>query len=140
MEPELFILAVLLLLLGTVIPLAAVGKDRRLIRTSALLCTIAASAILIVLALVVLITSQGFSWTAYQPFELFSIAFVIDRLAAFFLLIIAVVSLCVAIYSGEYIEHLDGGSRRNLLCGCANLFIFSMVLVVASSNTLSFLS
>ena len=87
MAPELFILAVLLLLLGTIIPLAAAGKDRRLIRTISHLCTIAASAILIVLALIVLITTQGFSWTAYQPFELFSIAFVIDRLAAFFLLI-----------------------------------------------------
>ncbi|MFA4859499.1 proton-conducting transporter membrane subunit [Methanoregula sp.] len=138
METELFILAVLLLLLGTVIPIAA-GKDRRLVRTLALLCTIASSAVLIVLSLIVLITTQGFSWTAYQPFEFFSIAFVIDRLAAFFLLIIAVVSLCVAVYSGEYVEHLEGGLRRNLLCGCANLFILSMVLVVTSSNTLSFL-
>ena len=32
----------------------------------------------------------------------------------------------------------DGGSRRNLLAGCMNLFILAMVLVVASANTLSF--
>jgi hydrogenase-4 component B len=139
MGPELFILALFLLLLGIVLPVAAAGKDRRIVRTASLLCTIAASAVLIVLSLVVLLTPPGFSWTAYQPFEFFSIAFVIDRLAAFFLLIIAVVSLCVAVYSGEYIEHLDGGSRRNLLCSCANLFILSMVLVVGSANTLSFL-
>ncbi|WP_321507195.1 proton-conducting transporter membrane subunit [uncultured Methanoregula sp.] len=139
MGPELFIIAVLLLLLGIVIPLATAGKDRRAARTASLLCTIAASILLAILSLFVLITTQGFSWTAYQPSGFFSIAFAIDRLAAFFILIIAVVSLCVAVYSGEYIEHLDGGSRRNLLCGCMNLFILSMVLVVASSNTISFL-
>ena len=139
MGAEFFLLVLLLLIAGIAVPLAASGQDRRISRTVAHACTIAASAVLAAIALFVLVTSQEISWTAYQPFGFFSIAFVIDRLAAFFLLIIAAVSLCVAIYSGEYVEHLEGGSRRNLLCGGANLFILSMVLVVASANTLSFL-
>ncbi|MFA4876672.1 MAG: proton-conducting transporter membrane subunit [Methanoregula sp.] len=136
---EIFYLVLLLLLLGIVIPLAAAGKDRRAARTASLVCTAAASCVLALLSLIVLITSQEIAWTAYQPFDFFSVAFVIDRLAAFFLLIIAVVSFCVAIYSGEYFEHLDGGSRRNLLCAGTSLFILAMVLVVASANTYSFL-
>ena len=59
----------------------------------------------------------------------------IDRLAAFFILIIAAVSGCVAIYATGYVEHMHGGSRRHLLCAFANLFILSMVLVVASGTT-----
>jgi len=139
MEAGLFIAVLVFLLLGTFIPLAAAGRDRRVFRTASLACTIAASALLAAISLVIIVFSQEISWIAYQPFSFFSISFVIDRLAAFFLLIIALVSLCVALYSGEYIEHLDGGSRRNLLCGCTNLFILAMVLVVASANTLGFL-
>lgn len=139
MEAGLFIAVLVFLLLGTFIPLAAAGRDRRVFRTASLACTIAASALLAAVSLFIIVFSQEISWTAYQPFSFFSISFVIDRLAAFFLLIIAIVSLCVALYSGEYIEHLDGGSRRNLLCGCTNLFILAMVLVVSSANTLAFL-
>jgi formate hydrogenlyase subunit 3/multisubunit Na+/H+ antiporter MnhD subunit len=139
MEAGLFIAVLVFLLLGTALPLAAAGRDRRVFRTASLACTIAASALLAAVSLFIIVFSQEISWTAYQPFSFFSISFVIDRLAAFFLLIIAIVSLCVALYSGEYIEHLDGGSRRNLLCGCTNLFILAMVLVVSSANTLAFL-
>jgi len=43
-----------------------------------------------------------------QPLAFFSFSFAIDRLAAFFLLIIAVVSACVALYAANYTEHLEG--------------------------------
>jgi formate hydrogenlyase subunit 3/multisubunit Na+/H+ antiporter MnhD subunit len=139
MMAELFVLSLLLFVLGTAIPLAAARQDRRVFRTAAHICTVSGSVVLGVLSLIILLTSSGFSWTAYQPFPLFTLSFVLDRLSAFFLLLIAIVSGCTALYSAEYIEHLDGGSRRNLLCACANLFILAMVLVVASANTLSFL-
>ncbi|MCK9579891.1 MAG: hydrogenase membrane subunit [Methanoregula sp.] len=137
MIQELFIAALLFFGAGFVLPLA-VRSDRRIVRTASYACTILASVLLGIPAIAVLLGSGTVIFPAYAPAGLFSIAFVIDRLAAFFLLLIAVVSACVALYAIEYSEHLDGGSRRNLLCGCTSLFILAMVLVVASANTLSF--
>jgi hydrogenase-4 component B len=139
MIAELFILSLLVFALGILVPLSAFSQDRRVFRTVAHVCTIAGSAVMGVLSFVILLTGQEFSWTLYQPFPAFSFTFSIDRLAAFFLLLIASVSVCVALYAAEYFEHLEGGSRRNLLCACTNLFILSMALIVASANTISFL-
>jgi hydrogenase-4 component B len=136
---ELFVFSLLVFALGILFPLATVSHDRRIFRNGALGCTIVGAAGLGVFSLLILLYGQPFSFTIYQPFEAFSLAFTIDRLAAFFLLLIAAVSGCVALYAAEYIEHLDGGSRRNLLCAGTNLFILSMALVVASANTVSFL-
>jgi hydrogenase-4 component B len=138
MITELLVLSLVLLLAGVAIPLLTAGTDRKMTRTVSLACTVAASAFLGILSLVALLSGEVTSWTAYQPVAGFSLTLVIDRLAAFFILIIAAVSGCVAIYATSYVEHLKGGSRRNLLCACANLFILSMVLVVASGTTLAF--
>lgn len=135
----LFIISLLGLAAGIILPLAAAGSDRRTGRTLGYACTISASLLLGIVATFILITGEPVSFLAYQPFPSFPLSFVLDRLAAFFALIIAVVSGCVAIYSAEYTEHIGRGSRRNLLCACTNLFILSMLLVVASANTLSFL-
>jgi len=139
MFPELLVTAALILLISAVFSLATSGRDLRHVRTVVLGSTIIASLLIAVVALVTLITNETFAFTVYQPFPSLAISFVIDRLAAFFLLIIAIVAGCVAAYSTEYVEHLDGGSRRNLLCGCANIFILAMMLVVASATTISFI-
>jgi len=136
---ELFILSLLVFFLGILVPLVTAARDQRVFRTASLGCTIIGSAVLGVLSLIILLTGQVFSWTVFQPLAAFSLSFSVDRLAAFFLLLIAAVSGCVALYATEYIEHLGGGFRRNLLCGCTNLFILSMLLVVVSANTVSFL-
>ena len=136
---ELFILSLLVFFLGILVPLVTAARDQRVFRTASLGCTIIGSVVLGVLSLIILLTGQVFSWTVFQPLAAFSLSFSVDRLAAFFLLLIAAVSGCVALYATEYIEHLGGGFRRNLLCGCTNLFILSMLLVVVSANTVSFL-
>jgi hydrogenase-4 component B len=138
MITELLVLSLGLFLAGIAIPLLTAGEDRKVARTASLICTIAASALLAILSLMVLLSGEISSWTVYQFMPGFSLTLVIDRLSAFFILIIAAVSGCVAIYATGYVEHLHGGSRKNLLCACANLFIFSMVLVVASGTTLAF--
>ncbi len=137
MIASLFFAALLLLLAGSIVPLV-IRADRTLLRTFSYGCTILAAVFLAVLSLPVLIGSNTILLPAYAPAGLFSIGFIIDRLAAFFLLLIAVVSLCVALYSLEYSEHMDGGMRRNLLCGCTNLFVLAMVLVVTAADTFSF--
>ncbi len=138
MEAGLFLTAVGLLAAGFIIPLALYGRDLRSVRTLALSCTILASVLLGIASVLILLGGATPAFTAFQPFAVVSLSFVIDRLAAFFLLIIAAVSACVALYATEYCEHLDGGSRRNLFAGCMNLFILAMVLVTTSANTLSF--
>jgi len=138
MFTELFFAGLIFLLCGTLLPLLAGSRDRNDVRTVSLVLTIIASAMLGVLSLVILPGSVPVAITAYAPAGLFSLGFVIDRLAAFFILIIAVVSACIALYSIEYVKHMAGGARRNLLCGCTNLFILAMVLVVASADTISF--
>jgi formate hydrogenlyase subunit 3/multisubunit Na+/H+ antiporter MnhD subunit len=135
---ELFILVILVLLAGTFFPLIAASQDRRYVRTISLSCIIIASILLGSISLIILLSGESVLFTLYQPLPLFSLSFVIDRLASFFLLIIAVASACVALYFTEYIEHMEGKSRRNLLCGCTNLFILAMILIVTSANTLSF--
>lgn len=127
------------LIAGIFLPLAVSGSDTRIVRTLGYVCTIIASLLIAVVAVVVLLTGQVLSFALYQPFPAITIAFVIDRLAAFFFLLIATVSGCVAVYAGEYTEHLQGGARKNLLCAGMNFFILSMLLVVASANTFSFL-
>ena len=66
-------------------------------------------------------------------------SFLIDRLSAFFILLISVVSFAVAIYSVQYVEHGAHEGRKNLIVAFMNIFIVSMVLVVASFSMFSFL-
>jgi hydrogenase-4 component B len=138
MQTELFLIAVTFLAGGFFISVAFYGRDARIVRTLALSCTMLASLILGIVSVLILLGGDVMAFTAARPFAGFSLSFAVDRLAAFFLLIIAAVSACVALYATEYCEHLDGGSRRNLFAGCMNIFILAMVLVVSSANTLSF--
>lgn len=138
MYGELFLLATALIAAGFVIPLLWYSRDTRTIRTISLSCTMVASIVLALVSVAVLLGGNTVAITAFRPHAEFSLAFSIDRLAAFFLLIIAAVSAPVALYASEYYEHLEGRSRRNLLTGCTNLFILAMVLVVAAADTLAF--
>jgi len=135
----LFFLILAVFVLGLVVPLAGAGSDRRSIRVFSLACTAAASVLLAVLGLDVLITGTPLAITAWQAFPGIEISFFIDRLAAFFLLLIGTVAACTAVYATGYTEHMEGGNRRNILCGGMALFVLAMMLVVASHTTFSFL-
>ncbi|HPM62868.1 MAG TPA: hydrogenase membrane subunit, partial [Methanoregulaceae archaeon] len=84
MMAGLFTAALLFLLAGFLIPLA-IRSDRRILRTISYGCTLFASVFLVMLSLPVLIGSGTIIVPAYVPAGLFSIGFIIDRLAAFFL-------------------------------------------------------
>ncbi len=114
-------------------------RDSRILRILSLACTTLASLLLAVLSLFILLTGVPFTPAAWQLFPGVSVEFFIDRLAAFFLFLIGSVSACVAVYTMGYVEHMEGGNRRNLLCGCISLFVLAMALIVASENTISFL-
>src|SRR5208337_2193946 len=128
-----------LFLAGTLVSLIGAARDLRIVRILSLACTTGASILLAALSLSILVTGVPFTPAAWQLFPGFSVEFFIDRLAAFFLILIGMVSACVAVYTAGYVEHMEGGNRRNLLCGCISLFVLAMALIVASENTISFL-
>jgi formate hydrogenlyase subunit 3/multisubunit Na+/H+ antiporter MnhD subunit len=139
MQNLFFYAVIVLFLAGTLVSLLGAARDLRIIRTLSLACTTGASVLLAVLSLVILVTGVPFTLVAWQLFPGFAVTFFIDRLAAFFLLLIGVVAACVAVYTAGYVEHMEGGNRRNLLCSCISLFVLAMALIVASENTVSFL-
>ncbi len=69
----------------------------------------------------------------------FSFALGVDRLSAFFLLLICSVSLPVILFSSSYISRHYSGARRDWLWVLLPLFLMSMVLVVTASTAFAFL-
>jgi hydrogenase-4 component B len=90
-------------------------------------------------SLQVILSAQSFSLFVYQIVPSLQFSFLIDRLAAFFILLISIVSIAVGIFSVHYVEHGKHEGRKNLIVSFMNIFIASMVLVVASSTMFSFL-
>ena len=69
----------------------------------------------------------------------FSFTLTVDRLSAFFLLLICVVGVATALFSTSYIERHYEGMRRNWIWILLPLFLLSMVLVVTASTAFAFL-
>jgi len=128
-----FFLAVILSLVGSKL---GAGKVSRRV---SLVLTVVASIAILIFALEIVLSNKTFSLLAYQITPQFQFSFFVDRLAAFFLALIAVVSVTVAIYSVPYVEHTEHEVRKNLIVSFMNVFIVSMVLVVASFSMFSFL-
>lgn len=63
----------------------------------------------------------------------------VDRLSAFFLLLICGVGAAVTLFSHSYIEHHYSGQRRDWLWALLPLFLLSMMLVVTASTAFAFL-
>ncbi len=69
----------------------------------------------------------------------FSFNLTVDRLGAFFLLLICGVGTATALYSTSYIERHYQGMRRHWIWILLPLFVLSMVLVVTASTAFAFL-
>ena len=128
-----FFLSIILALIGTKL---TEGKGPR---QAALLSAAVGSAAILAFALEIVFTNKSISFLAYQITPQLQFSFTIDRLAAFFLFLVSIVSLSVAIYSIQYVEHLTHERRKNLVVALMSVFIASMVLVIASSSMFSFL-
>ena len=128
-----FIFAAILSLLGSK------SAYSKLARQISLACIAAASVAMLVFAAEILISDANYSVMAYQITSTFQFSFMVDRLAAFFLLIVSIVSIAVSIYSIQYVEHEEHEGRKNLIVALMSLFIFSMLSVIASFSMFSFL-
>ncbi len=69
----------------------------------------------------------------------FSFTLTVDRLSAFFLLLICTVAAAVALFSTSYIERHYQGWQRDWIWILLPLFLLSMVLVVTASTAFAFL-
>ncbi len=69
----------------------------------------------------------------------FPFTLAIDRLSAFFLLLICAVAVAVAIFSVSYFGSHYEGRRRNWMWAFFSLFLLSMIIVVTASSGFAFL-
>ena len=65
--------------------------------------------------------------------------FLVDKLSAFFILVISVAVLAVSIYSIGYVKEYFGKKNIGYLGFLYNIFILSMVFVVSANNAVMFL-
>lgn len=72
-------------------------------------------------------------WTPF-PFAL-----AVDRLSAFFLLLISAVGAAVVLFSVPYVKRHYSAAKADWMWALLSLFLFSMTLVVAASTALAFL-
>jgi hydrogenase-4 component B len=66
-------------------------------------------------------------------------SFTIDKLSAFFILAISILSACVAIYSIGYTQEYEGRYSPGKMGFLFNIFLLSLILVVSASNAVLFL-
>jgi len=138
MFSALFLIGLFSLFSGALLPLI-VPESGKKTRKTALVLTAFAALLLLASSVMVFNSSTWVEVGSYNVSNSLLFSFALDRLSSFFIIVISIVSFCVAIYSTEYIEHSGGNTRRNIHTSLMNIFIASMVLVVASTNTFSFL-
>lgn len=125
--------------LSALIPLLFAAKDKRYIRTISLSVAGISCIFLVSASIYVIINQFNYQFDLYTITTFFKISCTVDRLSAFFILLIAIVSLSVIIYSFNYIEHDEKKTRKNVMLSLMHVFILSMFMVVLSSNMISFL-
>src|SRR5512137_2938930 len=101
------------LFFGALTPLFPGGGRNN--RKAALGFTAAASVLLLASALMIFTSNTGVEIASYKVARTLPFSFALDWLSSFFVIVISLVSFCVAIYSMEYVEHGGGNTRRNLL-------------------------
>jgi hydrogenase-4 component B len=135
----LFIAGLSVCLAVTLVTLVLATRATRVMRQAFLWLLLAGNLSFLAFSLVVCIGNTEFNITLYRLAPALQFAFFVDRLAAFFIIIISLVATCVSLYSLRYVEHHGTDTGKNLLVAMMSLFILAMVLVVASANTFAFL-
>lgn len=135
----LFQASVLSFVVGAVLPLAFREGKKTAIASFA--PSALGSLLLVALSASVTLSSSTLEFSS--PFAasvpLLSIEFQVDGMAAFFMLIIGMVTLAVSIYSIGYVSEYSEKRSKRALGFLFNLFVLSMFLVTASDNAFSFL-
>jgi hydrogenase-4 component B len=134
----LFQVTILLFLAGSLSPLFF-KEGRRSVLASFCPAIAGSLAAILLGASVALSGSTSDFSLPYGPTEQLSLHFHVDGIAAFFMLLIGLVSLAVSIYSIGYSGEYFGKRSTRGLGFLINLFVLSMLLVTAADNIFSFL-
>ncbi len=135
-----FVIIIFIFIIGALSSLLAY-KQQKLSNFISNISVIAASLGGIFLSVsTLLISAKEFvHFTFKSSISLFTISFNIDRLSAFFILIISLLSLIVSIYSFSYNKHYFNTRNIGFLGFIYNLFILSMILVVTANQIFYFI-
>lgn len=87
----------------------------------------------------VILFGFAFSYTLNSSLPFLSLTFNVDKLSAFFIFIISLVSLFSSVYGIAYVEHFYKKYNIGALGFFYNVFIAGMLLVVSAENALFFL-
>ena len=136
---SLFLAGLSIFLAVALVTLVVAARIRQTGRQISLGFITVASIAFLVFSIITLVTDQDFQFTLYRILPEVQISFLVDRLAAFFIAIISLVSVSVTLYSLRYGEHHGSETSKNLLVAFMSLFIVLMIFVVASDNTFSLL-
>lgn len=130
-----------LLLLALIIQLIFIKQ--KFSRKVSLIISFMGMLFLAYLSFIILKSSSNVSFEIVEFRNILHFEFFIDKLAALFILIIALVSIPVIIYSWSYVEHIGSDSkvesRKNLLVALMIIYFISILLIIVSANTLVFL-
>ena len=137
--PTLFPAIVALFTVGALLPLAL--RDPRREAVAAFVPAAVASLLTVVLSASALLSGSVFRLSSpiVESLPSMSLSFYVDGVAAFFMLIIGLVSTSVSIYSLGYAGSYSGKHSIRALGSLLNLFVLSMILVTATNNVFSFL-
>jgi hydrogenase-4 component B len=135
---SLFQATVILFLAGSVAPL--LFKEGRRAVLGSFVPAIAGSLAAIALGTSVALSGSTFDFSLpYGPMEQLNMHFHVDGIAAFFMLLVGLVTLAVSIYSVGYSVEYFGKRSTRALGLLLNVFVLSMFLVTAADNVFSFL-
>jgi len=139
MLTSLFISGIAVCVVIALAGLLSVTRATRPMRQSLLWLLVAGNLLFLAFSLIVFVSNSDFHITLYRLAPALQFSFFIDRLSALFIIIISLVSTCVAIYSLRYVEQHGTTIEKNLQLAMMSLFVLAMVLVVAAANTFCFL-
>ena len=115
------------------------SRNAKLTRTLTFVPPIMASVLLVVFSSSVIMSGKSLQLVAPGTLSFFNFEILIDGISAFFILIIGIVSFAVSLYSIGYSKEYETKKKTSALGFLFNIFILSMVLVVASNNAFFFL-
>lgn len=133
---ELFLLILILFALSGVIPLCT--RKKRIWAASSLIMG-TGGLLLTFLAFACIFENPGNTKLASWLIGPFSIIFGIDRMSAGFCFLIGILSIAVSCYTPGYLKRMHGNRRKYLISSFIPFFLLSMLLVILSRTTVTFL-
>ena len=136
MDYNLFSGLVIFYLIGAISSIIFNKKDR--LSSYAAFLNAAVGSVFGILFSISIISGESFNFEI-QGTSFLNFGFFVDRLSAFFILVISIATLAVSIYSIGYVKEYFGKKNIGYLGFLYNIFILSMILVVSANNAVMFL-